>query len=329
MHIPDLQQHYHYYYPIKAIGWLEDPHDYPKGKVPPEFFNQLSLWCSDPFKNGVSFTRGFHRPSIEKHPESETWYAAEIFQKCEKENPGNGEIHVVHRGIRYAAPMLIYSYVYSYGYLPPQEFIDAVIQGERVDKQGEEAISYEYDQKQKGASAASSPDITFKVERHMKQCEHYLQNNEKAAAEREVEAALKLNPNDIKALFYRARISYDLANYKQAERSIETLMEMRPGLEVGQAMRGLIYFHLKKYKEAKDDLLQVLPGMRKNPGNNLAQTLYFLGKIAQKNKRFEEAKNYFKESLQINPNDQEIKRTLIFTKPLAFISSRTWERKKN
>ena len=329
MYIPDLKQHRDYYYPIKAIGWLEDPHEYPTGQVPPEFFNKLSIWCSEPKEYGVSFTRGWHDPSIDKHPESESWYADEAYKKCEKHPMANGEIHVLHLGVRYAAPMLIYEHVFSYGYLPPQEFIDAVIKGERIDQKGEEAIRHKYDQKHKAASAANSPDISFKVERHMKQCEHHLGNDEMAAAEREVEAALKLNPNDIKALFYRARISFDQANYKQAERSIDKLMDMRPGLEVGQAMRGLIYFHLKKYKEAREDLLYVLPGMRKNPGNNLAQTLYFLGKIASKNKRFEEAKNYFKESLQINPDDQEIKRSLIYTKPLAFISSRTWERKKS
>ncbi|MDW3651148.1 MAG: tetratricopeptide repeat protein [Bacteroidia bacterium] len=329
MYRPDLKQYYYYSFPVKAIGWLEAPHEYPKGKVPPEFFNKLSFWCSEPYKYGVNFTRGFHEPTIEKHPESESWYADDVYNTGNKFAGDNGEIHVRYKGVHYAAPMMICTYVYSFGYLPPKEFMDAVVHGELMDKEKFSALEHKYEQKQKTASAASSPDISFKVERHMKQCEHHLQNDEQAAAEREVEAALRLNPNDIKALFYQARISFDHADYKKAEKSIDKLMDMRPGLEVGQAMRGLIYFHLKKYKEAKEDLLYVLPNMRKNPGNNLAQTLYFLGKIASKNKRFAEAKNYFKESLQINPDDQEIKRSLIYTKPLAFISSRTWEKKKS
>jgi hypothetical protein len=41
---------------------------------------------------------------------------------------GNGEIRVAAtNGITYVAPVLVLHYVIAHGYLPPQEFIDAVI----------------------------------------------------------------------------------------------------------------------------------------------------------------------------------------------------------
>jgi hypothetical protein len=42
---------------------------------------------------------------------------------------GNGEIRVTSAaGITYVAPVLVLHYVVAHGYLPPQEFIDAVIE---------------------------------------------------------------------------------------------------------------------------------------------------------------------------------------------------------
>ncbi|KRR18256.1 hypothetical protein CQ14_25405 [Bradyrhizobium lablabi] len=42
---------------------------------------------------------------------------------------GNGEIRVASAaGIIYVAPLLVLHYVVAHGYLPPQEFIDAVIE---------------------------------------------------------------------------------------------------------------------------------------------------------------------------------------------------------
>jgi hypothetical protein len=41
---------------------------------------------------------------------------------------GNSEIRVAAaNGITYVAPVLVLHYVIAHGYLPPQEFIDAVI----------------------------------------------------------------------------------------------------------------------------------------------------------------------------------------------------------
>jgi hypothetical protein len=41
---------------------------------------------------------------------------------------GNGEIRVrAANGITYVAPVLVLHYVVEHGYLPPQEFIEAVI----------------------------------------------------------------------------------------------------------------------------------------------------------------------------------------------------------
>jgi hypothetical protein len=45
------------------------------------------------------------------------------------ETKGNGEIRVTSAtGITYVAPALVRHYIVAHGYLPPREFIDAVIE---------------------------------------------------------------------------------------------------------------------------------------------------------------------------------------------------------
>lgn len=332
MYRKDLRLFRYPSYTTISIGWLGMARDFPRGKVSVEFFNQISTWCSDPAKYGVysktDRTRGIKLTPTKRKLDSIDWYKDPSFNKLASYPSEYGEIHVKHKGKYYASPLKLYQNIHEYGYLPPPEFIEAVLEGELIDSQKKNALDHKFAQKKKGQSIADSPDKTFKAERHIKKCEHHLKNGENTAAEREVEAALQLNPQDVKGLFYRARISFDKEAYATAHTAIEELIELRPGLEIALAMRGLILFKQKKFAEAEADLLHVLPGMRKNPGNNLAQSLYFLGKIASKKHRYKQAQAYYNESLAINPEDKEIKRTLTFTNPLAFISSKIWEKKK-
>ena len=48
-----------------------------------------------------------------------------IIRDCPK---GNGEIHVLGvKGVMYVAPTLIFHYIDAHNYMPPKEFLDAVI----------------------------------------------------------------------------------------------------------------------------------------------------------------------------------------------------------
>lgn len=116
------------------IGWLHPDHSYNIGDVPKEFPVRLWEFC----RYSSVVCRGFHRcefcsPSdyvhidmLKPHPEGPL--------KVERDGCtirlGFGEIFVVGKnGLVYYAPNLIYHYVLEHQYLPPQEFIDAVLDG--------------------------------------------------------------------------------------------------------------------------------------------------------------------------------------------------------
>lgn len=93
--------------PAVNIGWLDDAHDFPKGEVSDDFIVRLKRYIDYPVYN-LCF--GFHRCEI-----------------C-KEGTGSGEIRVIGKnGLVYAAPMMIVHYIQDHLYLPPDEFIQAVL----------------------------------------------------------------------------------------------------------------------------------------------------------------------------------------------------------
>ena len=91
------------------VGWLESGHGHYRGTVPEGFLERLRTLAEQP-KN---LCRGTHDCDL-----------------CPAGSGlrGNGEVHVVGAdGQVYAAPVLVVHYVEEHGYLPPQEFIDAVM----------------------------------------------------------------------------------------------------------------------------------------------------------------------------------------------------------
>jgi len=110
------------------IGWLSASENYIVGETSLEFKEKLRGFCLD--DNVVKVMRGFQECELcglsstewaRMHPtygENSKWMSI-----------GNGEIRVIGNAIIYAAPTLIYHYVMEHHYLPPQEFIDAVVHG--------------------------------------------------------------------------------------------------------------------------------------------------------------------------------------------------------
>jgi len=105
------------------IGWLDRDHEYNKGDVSPKFLDRLCDFCSLP----ATSTMGVHTCEI-----------------CNNTNPivcnkirdrgvhvGSSEIWVIANmsNVVYIAPDLIYHYVLDHHYLPPGEFIRAVLIG--------------------------------------------------------------------------------------------------------------------------------------------------------------------------------------------------------
>jgi hypothetical protein len=113
-HFDDLTP-YSYFHPEEEapgtvnIGWLDGWHPFPTGETSEAFRSRLQWLC----RNRVKRTRGT--------------YACDF---CEGRNKpaGSAEIRVPGQGRVYAAPELVYHYVAVHDYLPPEEFIEAVLQ---------------------------------------------------------------------------------------------------------------------------------------------------------------------------------------------------------
>jgi hypothetical protein len=114
MYIPDLQKSADGKF--VNIGWLSKEHEYPRGEVSSTFLNKLEKICDNP----VMLHRGFHVCEFCKADRNDTAKWAKI---------GNGHIKVNYRNkYSFWAPTMIHHYISVHNYMPPQEFIDAVME---------------------------------------------------------------------------------------------------------------------------------------------------------------------------------------------------------
>jgi hypothetical protein len=127
-HFEDLTK---YSYSVKFptdelnIGWLQTK-EFPKGDIPnkEKFCEKLFEY----YKNPVRQMKGFQR----------CLYCKEISGKYLRDNPqsSSNEIRVVGKdGKVYASPAMIIHYIKEHDYLPPQEFIEAVLHGPKVNSE--------------------------------------------------------------------------------------------------------------------------------------------------------------------------------------------------
>ena len=94
---------------IRAVGWLSAHHEYPRGPVPPDFEDALRKHLSDPWQR--VHAGGFH--------------ACEL---CRGE-PYRESLNLLipTDTVIYIAPAMIGHTIADHDYLPPDEFIDAVL----------------------------------------------------------------------------------------------------------------------------------------------------------------------------------------------------------
>lgn len=104
---------------LLAVGWLDAEHDFPGGRVSDLLLEKILALCFRP----VNSTRGIHQsPFLPSNP-----YGYPVEYKGKRMGLGSAEIRVPGAGGKsYAAPNLIYHYIKDCGYLPPQEFLDAL-----------------------------------------------------------------------------------------------------------------------------------------------------------------------------------------------------------
>jgi len=97
---------------VKAVGWLEG--EFEKGKIDSKVIELLEKY---PIKNRC---RG--------------WHSCEYCVN-EEHASGNGEYWTVGKKGVYAAPSLIIHYIKEHNYLPPEEFIDSILNGIKPDNE--------------------------------------------------------------------------------------------------------------------------------------------------------------------------------------------------
>jgi len=105
--------------PLRAAGWLEHPHAFPKAKAPAGFISRLRtlLQLTQESLPHYQF-RGVHECSVcvaegNEPPSSPGWSQGNLLI------PGDGEI--------FAAPGGVVHYVEDHRYAPPNRFVSAVL----------------------------------------------------------------------------------------------------------------------------------------------------------------------------------------------------------
>ena len=106
-----------------SIGWLDKTHRFPRGNVPEQFFERLIMLCQCPMDSH----RGFH---VCQFCGVEEYDDAFDYEKAKAAGVLSWTmIRVIGRdGTIYYSPGMICHYVKAHGYLPPEEFVTAVMQ---------------------------------------------------------------------------------------------------------------------------------------------------------------------------------------------------------
>jgi len=104
------------------VGWLDASSPHPVGDVPQQFVERL--W--ELTRIFVEPTRGVHYCNLCPSPPRG---ALAVTHRNAVRRLGTAEIRAFGKRVAYAAPNLVFHYVVAHRYRPPDEFVDAVING--------------------------------------------------------------------------------------------------------------------------------------------------------------------------------------------------------
>jgi hypothetical protein len=110
---------------VLNVGWLSIEHPFQKGEVSVDFLRTLQRLVTSP----VNLYRGSHLCEFCPPPPKELSAGGAVWVlKPPAGTTGNGEIRVPGlNGLVYVAPVLVAHYVEAHQYVPPAEFVDAVM----------------------------------------------------------------------------------------------------------------------------------------------------------------------------------------------------------
>lgn len=121
--------------PTLNVGWLDISAPYTVGVMSQEFQKKLLDFCVS--ECIVLRCMGFHGCQYCANP---TYRVVVQHHSGKQVTLGNGEIRVIGKSAIYASPTLIYHYVSVHGYRPPDEFVEAVLNGTRSGSAEHKAI---------------------------------------------------------------------------------------------------------------------------------------------------------------------------------------------
>lgn len=114
-------------YAARNVGWLAPGHDFPIGDAPKDFVDELGALCA---RYRYAQARGFHDCAFahENGDLNYSLYGLTVTVSGEQIALGSAEIRVAAEdGTILIAPNLILHYVTYHRYLPPREFVEAVL----------------------------------------------------------------------------------------------------------------------------------------------------------------------------------------------------------
>ena len=100
--------------PLQAVGWLGKEFEFQTGRVSQQFFEKLSELAENPWQPFIA--AGFHTCELCQ------------FSFFEHTSRGTSNLFIPLNGVIYVMPSLILHYINAHYYLPPEKFIEAVIQ---------------------------------------------------------------------------------------------------------------------------------------------------------------------------------------------------------
>ncbi|MEM6344805.1 MAG: tetratricopeptide repeat protein [Bacteroidota bacterium] len=292
------------FHPILSIGWLGEEEEFNQGLVPIDFLKKLMEIVKDPSSNFVSFTRGFHDNILPKEPDNKAYYQENIPDLLTQYPIGNGEMHFRLGELTYAAPAMIYEYIVENGYLPPKEFIEAVLKGRLLTK-----ADWKVFEENREKVESLGPNMNRDEIRPFYQKARELQGDYEKL-EKLVQQYRANYPRDPQVLFVGANHYMAAGKHGEALRYAKLLLEVSPHWAQAYGTKGMADYHLKNYEEAEKNLRLILPTFRADKTKTSVHVLFALGDISEQKNNREQALIYYREALVYDPEDQGVKNAI-------------------
>lgn len=123
MHYPDLKSYTVGEQPnqniIKIVGWLSKNHAFAKGKVEVELLDRLWQFCKQPLGQGI------RQNACQLCPHGTP--TLEEYNGEQQDMSGWRLLLICNDQVAYLAPHVIFHYIVAHQYLPPPEFLEAVM----------------------------------------------------------------------------------------------------------------------------------------------------------------------------------------------------------